>query len=153
MLNDTTRPLLAAIEANLRELERLSVDRTESEKRIKRLKSPKYLEPAIKELDDMRSRITAMEAQAKADTERLFLDACGILPNGIAELQDVGGNRTGLVLVEMMRARQLHDGTAVLTVGGMTVDPTKDSEEFSFTGPWQLLMAAESRGERLTSLT
>lgn len=153
MLTDTTRPLLAAIEANLREIERLNVDRIEAEKRVKRLKSPKYHEPAAKELADMTSRIAALEAQAKTDTERLFLEACGILPNGIAELQDAGGKRAGLVLVEMMRARQLHDGTAVLTVGGTTVDPTKDTDDCSFTGPWQLLMAAESRGECLTSLT
>lgn len=153
MLSDHQRTLLSLIEQGLRELEKLKLACIESEKRIKKLKSAKFLEPATRELNAMEARIRELEKQTSDDTAELFVDACGILPDGVATLYDANNNEKGTVIVQMMRARQLDDGTAVLSIGGDTINAKTEAGVYSLTGPSAVLVAAEVRGEYLEGLT
>lgn len=153
MLSDHQRTLLSLIEQGLRELEKLKLASTESEKRIKKLKSAKFLEPATRELNAMETRIRELEKQTSDDTAELFVDACGILLDGVASLYDANNNEKGTVIVQMMRARQLDDGTAVLSIGGDTINAKTEAGVYSLTGPSAVLVAAEVRGEYLASIT
>lgn len=153
MLNAAMRSLLATIEANIREVETLKLSESDAKKRIKRLKSEKFVLQATTELDALTARLTELDTRVADDTAQLFSSALGIVEDGVAALYDANGAHLGSVLVHMMRARQLEDGSAVLTVSGDSVESDVNVGGFSFSDPWQMLIAAESRGERLESLT
>lgn len=141
------RGLLSTIEVSLREAEQLKLACSESKKRIKRLKSEKFVEPASKELKEMEQRVIALELKVDTDTITLFKEVCGITKGGVARLLDSEGVEQGKVLVDMIRARQLDNGSAVLTVGGTRVDPGTDSSEDTTFGTYDLLVAVESEGQ------
>lgn len=153
MLNAAMRSLLATIEANIREVEVLKLAESEAKKRVKRLKSEKFVLQATAELDALTARFTELDSRVAEDTAQLFSSALGIVEDGVAALYGPDGTHRGSVLVHMMRARQLEDGSAVLTVSGDSVASETNAGAFSFADPWQMLIAAESRGERLESLT
>ena len=151
MLKPAERQLLGEIESAVREQLLMEATLVQEKKRLVRLKAAKTRLDAEQAMVGMTYALQAKSLFVKEATARFFKGALDIETDGVVALLNAAGEQRDVVIVHMMRARQLSDGSAVLTVSGDAFDDSRTLGT-ALVVPNVMLMAAESSGERLVSL-